>query len=116
MTFTEEKGMDRDVTKLALECLKIDLERLRLTAEANKLMMEAFNALIPIITQVIAALAESGGELTPETLKDLGKRIPGFVVKLPTLNDFIIFAKTIPDEALESLIADLQKMLDEREK
>ena len=105
--------MGEEVTKLALECLKIDLERLRLAAEGNKLMMEAFRDLSPVIPQIIAALVEAEGEFSAETFKDLGKRMPGFLVKL-SVSDFIAFAKKIPDEALESLIADLQKMLDDR--
>lgn len=104
-----------EVTKLALECLKIDLERLRLKEEANKLMMETFKGLSPVFSQFIAALVESGGEFSSETFKEFTEKLPGFVVKLPTLSDFIKFAKTIPDDALESLIDDLQKMLEERE-
>jgi len=105
--------MVEEITRLALECLKIDLERLRLSEEANKLTMETFKELIPIISQVIVTLISSEGELSPETFKDLTKLMPGFAVKL-SITDFIKFAKTISDEALASLIADLQKMLDDR--
>jgi len=105
--------MDDEVTRLALECLKIDLERLRLKEEANKVMMETFKDLIPIISQFIAALVESDGEFSSETLKELSKSMPGFAAKL-SISDFIKFASTTSDEALKSLIADLQKMLDDR--
>jgi len=105
--------MGEEVTRLALECLKIDLERLRLEEEANKLMMEVLKDLIPVIPQVIAVLVESEGKFSPEMFKELSKRMPGFVVKL-SISDFIKFASTTSDESLKSLIADLQKMLDDR--
>ncbi|GAG55904.1 unnamed protein product [marine sediment metagenome] len=107
--------MTEDVTRLALECLKIDLERLRLKEESNKLMMEAFKGLSPMISQFIVALVDSEGEFSPEKLKDLTKLMPGFLSKL-SVSDFIEFARKISDDALESLIADLQLMLDDRGK
>lgn len=107
--------MGEEITRLALECLKIDFERRRLSEESNKLMMETVKDLSPIISQFIVALVKSEGDLSSETFKEFTERLPGFVAKLPTLNDFIEFAKTISDEALESLIDDLQKMLDDRE-
>lgn len=110
--------MDEDVTKLALECLKVDLERLRLEAESSRVNAEGFRELIAALSPILLAivkLVESGGEFSSETFKEFTEKLPGFVAKLPTLNDFIKFATTISDDALESLIDDLQKMLDDRE-
>jgi len=108
-----------EVTKLALECLKIDLERLRMKEErlrvreeANKLMMEALKDLSPVISRFIEALVKSEIDLSSETFEEMTKRVS----KLPTLSDFIEFAKTISMVDLKSLIDDLQKMLDNRGK
>ena len=110
--------MNEETTLAALECLKLDLqrhtlkeERFRLKEESNKLMMETVKELIPMLPQLIAALSE--GEFSSETLEEITKRMPGFAVKL-SVSDFLTFAKTIDMMTLESLIADLQKMLDDR--
>ena len=113
--------MGEEITRLTLECLKTDLEihrlkeeRFKLNAEANKLMMETFKDLIPIIPQVIEALVESEGEFSPEMFKGLPKEMPPLGM-LSRIREFTKFAKAVSTEALGSLIADLQKIIDDRE-
>lgn len=105
--------MDEEITKLALECLKIDFEtrklneeRFILNAESNKITMETFKELIPTLPQLIADLVGSEGKFSSE-MPPLGI--------LSQIRDFTKFAKTVSTEVLGSLITDLQKIIDDRD-
>ncbi len=86
--------MGEEITRLALECLKLDFEtrklkeeRFSLNAESNKIMMETFKELIPMLPKLITALVESEGEFSPEMLNGLSKEMPPLGI-LARIRDF----------------------------